>query len=173
MKIPSIITLALLVGATTAALAATDPLTGTWRPQPRGKSDTGADALQIVPIPGGCTFRNQHGGMTMDLTVIPDGKPHSSQTPFGPITATCRRLSASKLECNETSPGMPPMTARYALSADGRTLTETDTGQEETVEYSASESVSGGAGGISHSPPASRKKTSGSAYTETTVFHRQ
>ncbi|HET7930774.1 MAG TPA: hypothetical protein VFL63_05240 [Rhodanobacteraceae bacterium] len=151
--------LALPILATGIAQAAPDPLPGTWTAPP-SREDTAmgltGTTLTVAAAPGGYTFSSvahgKHGDMQATLPTIPDGKPHTGSTTFGPATATCHRTDPRTLACEVRMGPSPPSQSTFVLSADGKTLTETDTSasNDSTSAQAAQHTV-----------------------TTTTVFHRQ
>jgi hypothetical protein len=171
----------LLAGVAGAASAADDPLLGTWNadlgtPKP-GQSDIASQTLSIKPAPGGYSFHTelhpkQGDAIQMDLAVVPDGRPHSGNTPYGPISSTCRRTDPRSIDC-ATTLGGSDTTTTFALSTDGKTLSETDINEVQHVHYSSTGSIAVDDSTVTQGPIASSQKTTVSKEAETTVFHKQ
>jgi len=134
---------AALMLAAGAVHAADDPLLGTWK----------AD-------------------LKTSLTVVLDGKPHTTQSAFGPIVSTCNRSEPHTLECKVNFGGSDSKSV-FTLSADAKTLTEADTHEVVNVRASSSSNISEQNGKVTQGPASSHTQTTTSEETETTVFHKQ
>jgi hypothetical protein len=115
--------------ATGMASAAGDPWVGTWHRQgPNGAPDI---TLTVTPAPGGYTFARKQSDtpVEMSVPVIPDGHPHAAKGALGPLTATCRHADARTLTCKLSMAGLENELS-YALSADGKSLTDSESDPE-------------------------------------------
>src|SRR5690242_15791016 len=95
---------AALVLAAGAVHAADDPLLGTWKAGLKPGSDLESLTTTVVAAPGGYSFNNdmqppKGPAMKTSLAVVPDGKPHTTQSAFGPIVSTCNRSDPRTLSC--------------------------------------------------------------------------
>ena len=160
-----------------AAHAADDPLLGTWKADLKPGGDLKALTTTVVAAPGGYRFNNdmqpaQGPAMEMSLAVVPDGKPHTTPSAFGPVVSTCHRGDALTIECKVNLGGSDSKSV-FTLSGDGRTLTEADTHEVVNVRASSSSNISEQDGKVTQGPASSHTQTTKSEETETTVFHRQ
>lgn len=118
-----------VVAVTCAAGAAGDPWVGTWHKQ--GKNGAPDTTLTITPVAGGYTFVRKHGDAPAAITVavIPDGRPHSTKGAMGQMTSTCHHTDARTIACKLSMSGLDS-DATYAMSADGKSLTDSETDPE-------------------------------------------
>jgi hypothetical protein len=110
--------------------------------------------------------------MKMGLAVVPDGKPHTTQSAFGPIVSTCHRGDTHTIACKVNLGGSDSKSV-FTLSDDGTTLTEADTHEVVSVRASSSSNISEENGKVTQGPASSHTQTTTSEETETTVFHKQ
>lgn len=174
IALPLCAALALAVGL---AYAGTDPLLGTWKADIKPGGDLKSQTTTVVAAPGGYTFNNdiqpaQGGAMKMSLAVVPDGKPHTENSAMGPVTSTCHRTAPRTIGCKVSFAGSDSM-SDFVLSADGKTLTETDTSMAQRVEYSSATNISENNGKVTQDPTASHTQTSESEQAQSMVFHKQ
>jgi hypothetical protein len=168
---------AALVLAAGPARASDDPLIGTWNADLEPGGDLKSLTTTIVAAPGGYSFNNdmqppQGPPMKTSMAVMPDGKPHTTQSAFGPIISTCRRNDPHVIECTVNLGGSDSKSV-FTLSDDGKTLTEADTHEVVNVRASSSTHVSEQDGKVTQGPTSSHTDTTTGEETETTVFHRQ
>lgn len=165
-----VITTLLLSGIACVAAAATDQLVGTWKAPP--SHGMGSQTLTVTPAPGGYVFVTTMGPMTVPFAIVPDGKPHASRSAMGPVSTTCHRGKPGTIDCISTLAGSTtPMT--FALSADGRTLTESVVNETEHVHYSASSHIAEHDSAVTQGPTTGSKQTSVSKQTDTLVYRKQ
>lgn len=166
----------LLAGALGTAHAANAPFAGTWKAKP-APSLGGTLTMSVTAAPGGYHFvQTLHatggGEMVMPMLLIPDGKPHTVTSTFGPSTATCQAPTAGTLECTISIAGSDSPTT-FALAADGKTLTETSVSEEHHVSSSASTSIHETDNKATQGPSTSHTTSSTTTQTTVTVFSRQ
>lgn len=160
-----------------AAHAADDPLLGTWKADLKPGGDLKSLTTTVVAAPGGYSFNNdmqppQGPAMKTSMAVVPDGKPHATQSAFGPIVSTCHRSDPHTLDC-KVNLGGSDSNSVFTLSADGKTLTEADTHEVVNVRASSTSNISEQNGKVTQGPASSHAQTTRSEQTETTVFHKQ
>jgi hypothetical protein len=168
---------AALMLAAGAVHAADDPLVGTWKADVKPGGDIKAQTVTVTAAPGGYSFETiiqpaQGDKIETVQPVVPDGKPHTANSAYGPITATCHRTDPRTLRCATVFMGSNS-TSTFALSADGQTLTETDVNQVETVNASSETHVAEDNGKLSQDSTSGTSSTKMGTETETTVFHKQ
>lgn len=168
---------AALMLAATAAHAGDDPLLGTWKADLKLGGDLKSLTTTIMAAPGGYSFNNdmqppQGPAMKTSMAVVPDGKPHTTQSAFGPIASTCNRTAPRIIECKVNIGGSDSKSV-FKLSDDGMTLTEADTHEVVDVRASSSSNISEQNGKVAQGPASSHTQTTKSEETETTVFHKQ
>jgi hypothetical protein len=168
---------AALIFAVGTAHAADDPLLGTWKADLKPGGDLKSLTTTVVAAPGGYSFENdmqppQGPAMKMGLAVVPDGKPHTTQSAFGPIVSTCHRGDTHTIACKVNLGGSDSKSV-FTLSDDGTTLTEADTHEVVSVRASSSSNISEENGKVTQGPASSHTQTTTSEETETTVFHKQ
>jgi hypothetical protein len=168
---------AALMLAAGAAHAGDDPLVGTWKADLKPGGDLKSLTTTVVAVPGGYSFNNdmqppQGPAMKTSLPVVTDGKPHTTQSAFGPIISTCQRSGSRAIECKVNLGGSDSKSV-FTLSDDGKTLTEADTHEVVNVRASSSTHVSEQDGKVTQGPTSSHSQTTTSEETETTVFHKQ
>lgn len=119
-------TLALAAGT---ASAAGDPWVGTWHRQ--GHDGAPDITLKVTSIAGGYTFSRKQSDSPVEMAVpvIPDGHPHSANGAMGPMTATCQHADPRTIACKLSMAGLQNE-LRYALAADGKSLTDSESDPE-------------------------------------------
>lgn len=112
-----------------AAGAAGDPWLGTWHKH--GKNGAPDTTLTITPAAGGYTFVRKDGDAPVAITVavIPDGRPHPMKGAMGPMTSTCHHTDVRSIACELSMSGLDS-DATYSMSADGKSLTDSETDPE-------------------------------------------
>jgi hypothetical protein len=168
---------AALMLAAAAAHAGDDPLLGTWKADLKPGGDLKSLTTTIVAAPGGYSFNNemqpsQGPAMKTSMAVVPDGKPHTTQSAFGPIASTCNRTAPRTIECKVNIGGSDSKSV-FTLSDDGKTMTEADTHEVVNVRASSSSNISEQNGKVTQGPTSPHTQTTKSEQTETTVFHKQ
>lgn len=166
-----------LMLAAGAVHAADDPLIGTWKADMKPGGDIKGQTVTVAAAPGGYSFETVVQPVKGDeiktvQPVVPDGKPHTANSAYGPITATCHRSNPRTLRCATVFMGSNS-TSTFALSADGMTLTETDVNQVEKVDASSQTQVAETDGKLSQDSTSGTSSTTMGTETETTVFHKQ
>lgn len=168
---------AALMLAAGAVHAADDPLVGTWKADVKPGGDIKAQTVIVTAAPGGYSFETviqpaQGDKIETVQPVVPDGKPHTANSAYGPITATCHRTDPRTLRCATEFMGSNS-TSTFALAADGKTLTETDVNQVETVDASSQTHAAEDNGKLLQDSTRGSSSTKMGTETETTVFHKQ
>lgn len=127
--------------ALTAQPQPADPWVGTW------KTDPAKSTFSPGPAPTGvATVTIERSGASMKTTIEasdPEGKPTKTETvwmfdgkdnpvkgaPTPNTTAAYKRVDARTFEVSNKVDGKPTITTRVAISADGKTMTATQTGK--------------------------------------------
>ena len=136
-----IVVLASIVIGSVAQTQSADPWVGTW------KVDMAKSTYSPGPKPTGPgTVKIERSGDSMKTTIDgtgPEGKPMHSETvwmfdgkdhpvkgaPVPNATAAYKRIDDRTFEVTSKAGGKPTMTTRVSISADGKTMTATQTGQ--------------------------------------------
>ena len=133
---------ALLVVSSTALAQSPDPWVGTWKinlaksTYSPGPKPTVAATVKMEPSAGGLKTTidgvNPQGQPTHTETVgaFDDGKDNPVKGAQAPKTTTAlKRIDGRTFEAMGKVDGKPTVTTRVAISADGKTLTATQTGK--------------------------------------------
>ena len=134
--------LSLVVGLARTALAQSDPAIGTWKlnaakskynPGPPPKSQT----LTITAAANGITVMSRGTDSTgkplaTDYTVAFDGKDVPVKGSPSYDATSAKRVDANTTELTRRKGGKVVQTSRRVVSADGKTMTITTTGVNET-----------------------------------------
>ena len=136
-----LVSLAALLAASPTARTQSDPWMGTWKVNlarstyKPGPTPTVAGTIKMEPVAGGfkttIDATNPQGQPTHTETVGKfDGKDNpvtGAQTPN--TTAAYKRINGQTFVVTGEVDGKPTVTTRVAVSADGKTLTATQTGK--------------------------------------------
>ena len=129
----------LMMAAVTSRAQSSDPWIGTWKVNLEkstyspGPKPTAAAVVKIEPSPDGMKTTidgvNAQGQKTHTEAVAAfDGKDYPVKGPDPNVTSTLKRIDARTFENQAKVSGKPTVTTRVAISADGKTLTATQTG---------------------------------------------
>lgn len=168
------------LGITNAAAATTSPWVGTWQADlttlnPPDHSIT-SQTLTITATADGYSMHEvlANGGnpMNVDWTVITDGKPHTNKSAFGGVTTTCNSPGAKIIKCSISIAGSGS-NSDLTLSADGKTITETDVNEVTHEHYSSQTSASIVGTTVSKGPTTNQHQQTSSTETQVVVYRKQ